>query len=293
MTKTTSQKLYIARGFFAALAGILALATLITLGMGMDYANFPGSNLVLDSYGDNDNAGRTGLKKLVDGFRLKIVDTCSNFRTLTNTEPSKICASVEDDAAVALEVVNEKGEATTSAAQGDVAHGWLLGPPCVKTGSLSDCAPFGFGSPLSGLGQAAFGALAINVILYGVHTGVLSESKTSKLFVLNVLWTIVAFSLYVWAAVAWGAVCDKIDTGLGRYVVVAEDNVPACATSYCWISFGGLTASFASAITFAHLPNIITFFGLGGLSEDISEKYKQYRRLKSGDGANDEDEEDV
>tara|TARA_B110001450_G_scaffold253820_1_gene278013 strand:- start:11065 stop:11922 length:858 start_codon:yes stop_codon:yes gene_type:complete len=284
MTKTTSQKLYIARGFFAALAGILALATLITLGMGMDYANFPGSNLVLDSYGDNDNAGRTGLIKLVDGFQLKN-STCSNFRTLTNTEPSKICASVKDDAAVALEVVNEKGDVSDNA-----AHGWLLGPPCVKTGSLSDCAPFGFGSPLSGLGQAAFGALAINVILYGTHTGYMSESKTSKLFVLNVLWTIVAFSLYVWAAVAWGAVCDKIDTGLGRYVVVAEDNVPACATSYCWISFGGLTASFASAITFAHLPNIITFFGLGGLSEDISEKYKQYRRLKSGDGANDEED---
>jgi len=287
MTKTTSQKLYIARGFFAALAGILALATLITLGMGMDYANFPGSNLVLDSYEDDDTAGRTGLIKLVDGFQLKN-STCSNFRTLTNTEPSKICASVKDDAAVALEIVDEKGDVSDNA-----AHGWLLGPPCVKTGSLSDCAPFGFGSPLSGLGQAAFGALAINVILYGTHTGYMSESKTSKLFVLNVMWTIVAFSLYVWAAVAWGAVCDKIDTGLGRYVVVAEDNVPACATSYCWISFGGLTASFASAITFAHLPNIITFFGLGGLSEDISEKYKQYRRLKSGDGANDEDEEDV
>jgi len=285
MTKTTSQKLYIARGFFAALAGIFALATLITLGMGMDYANFPGSNLVLDSYGDNDPAGRTGLIKLVDGFQLKIVDTCSNFRTLTNANSSKICASVEDDAAVALEIVDEKGDVSGSA-----AHGWLLGPPCVKTGSLSDCAPFGFGSPISGLGQAAFGALAINVILYGTHTGYMSESKTSKLFVLNVLWTIVAFSLYVWAAVAWGAVCDKIDTGLGRYVVVADDNVPACATSYCWLSFGGLTASFASAITFAHIPNVVTFFGLGGLDEDISEKYKQYRRLKSGDDANDEED---
>lgn len=285
MTKTTSQKLYIARGFFSALSGILALATLITLGMQMDYANFPGSNLVIDSYAEDDSSGRTGLIKLVDGFQLKDSSTtCSNFRKLKNLDNEKICAGVEEDAAVALEVVDKKGEASS-----DAAHGWLLGPPCVKTGTLSDCAPFGFGSPLSGLGQATFGVLAIKVILYGAHTGVLSESKKSTLFVLNVLWTIVSFSLYVWAAVAWGAFCDKIDTGLGRYVVVGSDNKAACATSYCGISFGGLAASFATAIIVAHLPNVVTFFGLGGLSEDIA---NQYSRLNSRD-EDENDDEDV
>jgi len=289
MCKT--EKLYIARGFFAALAGILALLTLIVLGGNMDYTNFPGSNLVLDSYPENDSAERSGLIKLVDGFQLKI-SACSNFRELKNSDTNKICDSVKDDAAVALKVVDENGVES-----GKTAHGWLLGPSCVKTGSLTDCAHFGWGSPLSGLGQATFGVLAFNVILYGTHTGLNSDSKTSKLFVLNVLWTIVAFSLYVWAAVAWGALCDKIDTGLGRYVVIDDRTVAACATSYCWISFGGLTASFATAIVFAHIPNVVTFFGLGNLTEDIvegtkylKEKYKKYKRLET-DGDDDEDED--
>merc|ERR1712166_1713277 len=98
--------------------------------------------------------------------------------------------------------------------------------------------------------------------------------------------TIVAFSLYVWATVAWGALCDKIDTGLGRYVVVGSEHKQACATSYCGISFGGLTASFATAILFAHLPNVVTFFGLGGLKEDIAEKYSE---LNGDDKDEDED----
>ena len=287
MTKTTSQKLYIARGFFSALSGILALATLITLGMQMDYANFPGSNLVLDSYPEDDASGRSGSIKLVDGFQLKDSSaTCSNFRELKNGDSAKICAGVEEDAAVALEVVDEEGE---KAGDTVASHGWLLGPPCVKTGTLSDCAPFGYGSPLSGLGQATFGILAINVILYGAHTGVLSESKKSTLFILNVLWTIVSFGLYVWGAVAWGAFCDKIDTGLGRYVVVGTDKKAACATRICGISFGGLAASFATAIVVAHLPNVVTFFGLGGLSEDIA---NQYSRLNSRD-EDENDDEDV
>ena len=141
MCKT--EKLYIARGFFSALAGLLALLTLIVLGSNMDYANFPGSNIVLDSYPENDPHERSGLIKHVDGFQLKN-STCSNSVALSNNDPNKICDSVKDDAAVALKVVDEDG-----ADSDEKAHGWLLGPSCVKTGSLSDCAPFGWGSPLS------------------------------------------------------------------------------------------------------------------------------------------------
>ena len=286
----TSKKLFVARGFLAALAGILALLTLITLGSNMDYANFPGSNLVLDSYAENDPRGRSGLIKLLDGFQLKN-STCSNSVALSNNDTNKICDSVKDDAAVALKVVDEDG-----AESAKTAHGWLLGPSCVKTGSLTDCAPFGHGSSLSGLGQATFWVLTANVILYGTHTGLLSESTTSTLYVLNVLWTIAAAVLYGWAAFAWGALCDKIDTGLGRYVVVGDEEVAACATRICWISFGGLTASFATAIVFAHIPNVVTFFGLGGLDKAIvkyiKEKSKKYSELKSEDEDN-QDEDDL
>lgn len=289
MTKTTSELLYISRGFLSALSGILALATLITLGMQMDYANFPGSNLVLDSYPEDDAYGRSGTVEHVDGYQVKD-SSCSNFRQLKNTDTNKICGGVEDDAAVALKVVGKKGENTT-----DAAHGWLLGPPCVKTGTLTDCAPFGHGSALSVLGHATFIILAINVILYGIHTDVLSESKKcSLLFFLNWVWTFVSFGLYVWAAVAWGAFCDKIDTGLGRYVVEVTGKKAACATKMCGISFGGLAASFVTAIVVAHIPNVVTFFRLGGLYEDNAnseDNANQYNILNTEDEDKNDDED--
>lgn len=265
MTSKTAKRINIARGFFATLAAVLALSTLISLGVNMDYANFPGSNLVLDSYAEDDAEGRSGLIKAGgDGYQLK-ASTCSNFRELRNSDTDKICASVEDDAAVAIEVVDKKG-----AASSDAAHGWLVGAPCVKTGTLTVCSPFGLGSFLSGAGQATFGVLAINVVLFGAHTGV--ESKSKKfigLFGANIVWTIVAFSLYVWAGVAWSGFCDKIDTGLGRHVVVGSGNAAvdaaACATEYCTLSFGGIVSSFAVAIVFAHIPAILVFFGVCGL----------------------------
>lgn len=260
-----AKRINIASGFFASLASILALATLILLGVNMDYANFPGSNLVIDSYPEDDASGRSGLVKLVDGFKLKLNEgVCTNFKPLTNTG-TKICASVVEDNAVALEIIDKEGEVTT-----DASHGWIVGAPCTKTGTLTDCSPFGLGSPVSGMGQATFGILAINVVLFGAHTGVEAKSKKSLLFGLNLVWTIVAFSLYVWAAVAWSGFCDKIDTGLGRYVVVGSDSAvktPACATSYCTISFGGFVASFAVALVFARIPDILMFFGCCGLGE--------------------------
>lgn len=258
-----AKRINIASGFFASLSSILALATLILLGVNMDYANFPGSNLVIDSYAENDGSGRSGLVKLVDGFKLKLnEDVCTNRVKLENNV-NPICASVDEDKAVALEIIDKEGEVTA-----DASHGWIVGAPCTKTGTLTDCSPFGIGSPVSGMGQATFGILAINVVLFGAHTGVEAKSKKSLLFGLNIVWTIVAFSLYVWAAVAWSGFCDKIDTGLGRYVVVGSAvKTPACATSYCTISFGGFVASFAVALVFARIPDILMFFGCCGLGE--------------------------
>jgi len=287
MTHKIAKRINIARGFFSTLAVVLALSTLISLGMNMDYANFPGSNLVLDSYAEDDAEGRSGLIKAGgDGYQLK-ASTCSNFRELKNSDSPGICASVKDDAAVALKVVDDKG-----ADSNDAAHGWLVGVPCVKTGTLTVCSPFGLGSFLSGAGQATFGVLAINVVLFGAHTGV--ESKSKKfigLFGANIVWTIIAFSLYVWSAVAWSGFCDKIDTGLGRYVVVGAGNTSvdtrACATEYCTISFGGIVSSFAAAIVFAHIPTILMFFGVGGLGKAEEEDYSQ---LAQDEDTNDDDE---
>jgi hypothetical protein len=288
MTHKIAKRINIARGFFTALAAVLALSTLISLGMNMDYANFPGSNLVLDSYAEDDAEGRSGLIKLVDGYQLKDTATCSNFRELKNSDNPGICASVKDDAAVALEVVDDKGADSI-----DAARGWLVGVPCVKTGTLTVCSPFGIGSFLSGAGQATFGVLAINVVLFGAHTGV--ESKSKKfigLFGANIVWTVVAFSLYVWAAVAWSGFCDKIDTGLGRHVVVGAGNTAvdtaACATEYCTLSFGGIVSSFAAAIVFAHIPTILMFFGVGGLGKAEEEDYSQ---LAQDEDTNAQDED--
>lgn len=293
MTHKIAKRINIARGFFTALAAVLALSTLISLGINMDYANFPGSNLLLDSYAENDTEGRSGLIKLVDGYQLKSSTTCSNFRKLTNGDGDapKICGSVEEDAAVALKVVDKEGASTN-----DAAHGWLVGVPCVKTGTLTDCSPFGLGSFLSGAGQATFGVLAINVVLFGAHTGV--ESKSKKfigLFGANIVWTVVAFSLYVWAAVAWSGFCDKIDTGLGRHVVVSAAltaaasalTAAACATEYCTLSFGGIVSSFAAAIVFAHIPTILMFFGVGGLGKAEEDDYSG---VPQDEETNDDDE---
>ena len=271
-SKVSVQKINIARGFFATLAALLALATIVTLGVNMDYANFPGSNIVLDSYPEDDPNGRSGLIQKIGGFQIKNSNTCSNFEMVVT---GKTCGSVAEGASVALTILDTEGN---EAAAGTQADGWLIAPPCAKTGDLNTCSPFGADSALAVLGQATFGVLAINVVLFGVHTGLemnmesitalVSMEKKSVIFGLNIVWTIVAFSLYVWAAVAWRGMCDKIDTGLGRHVVTdAGVRNGVCATSYCTISFGGFMASFVVALLVARVPDILIFFAVLGLKK--------------------------
>jgi len=276
MVSSISKNLNIARAFFGSLAGLLLLTTIIVFGANMDYANFPGSNMVLKVYPENDD-NEGDLFKMPDGNGFALADSfdtqCAhNFAEVTSAAngaiAEKLCQGVKDDEAQALILLDEDGKETAGTAQG-----WTIMPPCVKTGKLSVCAPFGVDSPLSGLGQAFFGVLAINAVLYAAHTGVQLGKPESRqlntaniLFGLNVVWGILAFSLFVWAAVAWRGLCDKIDAGLGRHVVdAAGARVYGCATTYCTISYGGFMASFATALVVYRIPDILVMFGVLGL----------------------------
>ena len=259
---STSKKLNIARGFFGALAGVLFLSTLITFGGNMDYANFPGSNMVFQTEGEGDLEGEFTMLNRGQGYAVEIRNTLTVTTGLTNYG-----MGVEDDAIKDLEILDSDGNA------GGTARGWAIVPPCAKTDKVSDCAPFGVDAPLSGLGQAFFGVLAINAVLYSAHTGVelgkpkFAElmSKDNVLIGLNVAWGILSFSLFVWSAVAWRGLCDKIDTGLGRGVSNGENYVPGCASTYCTISYGGFFASFAVALLVYRIPDMLVMFGVLGL----------------------------
>ena len=279
------KKLNIARAVFATLSMVLALITLITFGANMDAANFPGSSLVLDTYPDGDDrAGQ--LKQVFGGFEIKMPTTCNNFkRALFDTSmpaDSTPCARYNDATdeyePIALE---ESPEGTTPE-----WRGWVVAPACYKTADTGDCAPFGYSAPLSGFGAATFATFAIRAVLFGAHTCVmlLSEDVSvakamaskgqQRLFLgLNIVWTIVSFALFVWAALAWRGMCDKIDTGLGRFVDVSTIKTQACATSYCNISFGGFFASYAVAISFFRIPNILIWAGI--VDGPDEQKYSQ------------------
>jgi len=259
---STSKKLNIARGFFGALAGVLFLSTLITFGGNMDYANFPGSNMVFQTEGEGDLEGEFTMLNRGQGYAVDIKNVVSNIRCVAGNS-CDYGMGVEDDVIKPLEILDSDGNA------GGTARGWTIVPPCAKTDKVSDCAPFGVDAPLSGLGQAFFGVLAINAVLYSAHTGVelgkpkFAElmSKDNVLIGLNVAWGILSFSLFVWSAVAWRGLCDKIDTGLGRGV----DDVPGCASTYCTISYGGFFASFAVALLVYRIPDMLVMFGVLGL----------------------------
>ena len=179
----------------------------------MDYANFPGSNMVFLTENGTDLEGELVMLDRGQGYAVDIRNTLA-------VTGGNYGMGVKDDEIEDLEILDSDGKA-----QG-TARGWAIVPPCAKSDKVSDCAPFGADAPLSGLGQAFFGVLAINAVLYSAHTGVelgkpkLANlmSKVNVLIGLNVAWGILSFSLFVWSAVAWRGLCDKIDTGLGRAV---------------------------------------------------------------------------
>lgn len=275
-----SKNINIARGVFGTIAGLLGLCTIVLLGVQMDYANFPGSNLVLQTYGktgsyiDLDREGQ--LVKHVDGFVLSTeTDACTNFKSISISESAALCSDTKDEVPTPLVILDKEGNAATSG----TAQGWIVAPPCLKTSNIADCSPFGYASPLSGLGAATFGFLAINALLFGVHTGVVIspsysistlDYKSIVVFALNIVWTIISFSLFIWAALAWQGFCDKIDTGLGRTVSNTPVYTPGynsttekgCATTYCTLSFSSIFLSLITAQCFYRIPNMLIFFGV-------------------------------
>ena len=272
---SVAKNLNIARATFATLSTILALITLITFGANMDAANFPGSSLVLDTYPEEDDrAGQ--LKQVFGGFEIKepTGEQCKSFYNGNLTEravAANPCVIYNDADKEYKPITLKEGTEGT----GHRWRGWLVAPACSKTPDTNDCAPFGYNAPLSALGAATFATFAIRAILFGAHTCVMllsddvsvakamaSKGQQRMFLGLNIVWTIVSFALFVWAALAWQGMCDKIDTGLGRFVDVAGTETKACATSYCSISFGGFFASYAAAISFFRIPNILIWAGI-------------------------------
>lgn len=277
--------LNIARGVFGILAAIMALITFILLGANMDYANFPGANLVLAKHMSGDKEGQ--LKEILGGYEVEPVKIdgdagtgCSNFVEAGSADAiqitfggdvtgSKLCKNTDDP---------DKNY------NDDWNRGWLVAPECQRTADENACAPFSANSALGWFGRLTFIMLAIQVLLYGAHSCVLLTEdalgenqlsmralkdfgrQTKSWLALTIVWLIIGVALMGVAAVAWGAFCDKIDTGLGRQINTGSDTAPtmvrACATTGCTMSFGNLFASFTTALVWYRLPLIAQWFGL-------------------------------
>jgi len=285
---SVAKNLNIARAAFATLSAALALITLITFGADMDSAHFPGATLVLDTYTEQENPDLAGqLKQVFGGFKIKdSSDVCTNFVGPTSLLSSGMpkttpCDYYKESEGAFYPLTKSKNSDVTTAKY----RGWVVAPSCTKTNDTGDCAPFGYMGPLSALGAATFGVFAIRAILFGAHTCVMllsdsvslqtvigSKGKQRIFLGLNILWMTISFSLFVWAAVAWQGMCDKIDTGLGRIVKDGSGEVQACATAYCNISFGGFFASYAVALLWFRIPNILIW---AGIVDGPDNKYKQ------------------
>jgi len=252
------QNINYVRAVVSLLTAIFALATLALTGQMMDYANFPGSNIQFEN--------------VTKSFAIKN-STCSNFVNITNGRTNKVCGSVKDDMSQAIDI--------KTAANTDVARGWIVVPPCVKKlntdGQIKgDCDPFSNGSALAVCGGFTFVFLALGSVLFGAHTAIIDNGNKSTgqniFWIANIVWTVLSFLLSIWAAIAWVGMCDKLDTGLGRHVKEG----PACATRFCTMSFESFTLSFVSAIILAHIPNLLIFTELCGVAnadkKDVEEK---------------------
>jgi len=266
------------RGVLGSILAILAIITVIALGANLDAANFPGANLKLveytkegGDYVDEDRAGQYVQK--IDGF-LVMTEGCTNFVEGNTglTDALGTCKSSTDTAATNVNIPDWRG--------------WVVAPDCKRTNNLSVCAPFRTSGPLSVLGQLVFTILAIQTILFGTHTCVVAvaqireksdkvvgikqvmrlmlaaEFKTKAILGLTITWLIIGASLFVASVAAWSAFCDKIDTGLGRQIVVDETHIPACASTGCVMSYASFFATFVFAIAWYRIPCIVQWFGV-------------------------------
>lgn len=260
-----------ARGAFGITIGLCALVTIALFGANMDAANFPGSNIQLDVYPDSvDKKGQ--YKAVVDGYLLENVTTCSNFIDHSGGDTDLCMSTVEGKEVGDQDKVEKLWES-----------GWISATDCKRTSDTSHCAPFSAWGALSILGMVTFGLLAIQTLLFTAHTGVamtegavsigaLKElyADTTKRFImgLTIIWGILGFGLFVWAALSWQSMCDKIDTGLGRIVSTGspldEDQATAeaCATTGCASSFVYFFVTYALSIVWSTIPYLLVWFGL-------------------------------
>lgn len=250
------QNINYVRAVVSLLTAIFALATLALTGQMMDYANFPGSNIQFENVNKS--------------FAIKN-STCSNFHHITNGDDKKVCGSVKGDMSQAIDILNSEKKTAENIS---VARGWIVVPPCVKElkdGQMKgDCDPFSNGSALAVCGGFTFVFLALGSVLFGAHTAIIDNGNKSTgqniFWIANIVWTVLSFLLSIWAAIAWVGMCDKLDTGLGRYVKDGVTDVRACATRFCTMSFESFTLSFVSAIILAHIPNLLIFTEFCGVA---------------------------
>lgn len=278
------KRINFARGAFGITIGLCALVTIALFGANMDAANFPGSNIKLKVYkGDSPKKGQ--YMAVLDGYLLEQedIDVCSNFvsNSAEVPNPNKLCMSTTKD-----NPLGDLREGTTTDLQ-IWNKGWVSAMECARDIDTARCAPFSAWGALSILGMSTFGLLAIQTLLFTAHTGVamtegalsltaLKElyADTTKRIIMGVTitWGIIGFGLFVWSALSWQSMCDKIDTGMGRIVdnsVVGaggEENgaggEPACATVGCSFSFVYFFLSYALSVVWSTIPYLMCWFGL-------------------------------
>ena len=292
---SVTKNLNIARGVFGVLAAIFALITIILFGANMDYANFPGSNLKLAEHQAGDKEGQ--LVQLLGGWKVESIKIngdvgsgCSNFVEKASPADADTPLNPRDDSIILAFGPDVDGSElckTTDDFDKNLNagwnRGWVVAPECDRTTDENVCAPFSASSPLAWFGFLTFGTLALQVILYGAHTcveltndaldgkalsvaNVKAFNRDAKVWLgLTIVWLIIGFALMVTSALAWDALCDKIDTGLGRQVNTGTDAAPdmvrACATTGCTMSFGSFFATFVVSIVWYRLPLIAQAFG--------------------------------
>jgi hypothetical protein len=272
---TAANGLLVARAILGTIIAVHVLITFIWFGANMDVANFPGSNLKFAEYQADDNSNnltydpdRAGnLVRVLDGYIIADTPGCNNFITTLGTDVCK--ADTDTDTDNAVEAWN---------------NGWAVVQDCERSATNpTECAPFGASNGLAIIGQITFWALAAQTILFCAHTCVevcdiqleyitndkgkkkgaqLKKMTTNgkvKLTVgLTVVWCIIGFALFGASAIAWEALCDKLDTGLGRHV----QNQRACATDMCTFTFGQLFSTITFAIMWYNIPHLLTYSGV-------------------------------
>lgn len=278
---TAGNGLLVGRAVLGGIIMIHVLITFILFGANMDAANFPGSNMKIAEYQADDTTNsltydpdREGeYVRVLDGYIVADTPGCTNFITTLGTDVCKADTDTATDNAV--EAWN---------------NGWAVVQDCERSATNpTECAPFGASNGLSIIGQITFWALAVQTILFCAHTCVevsniqleyikddvtgkkkgaqltkkkgeqLNTNAQVKLTVgLTVVWCIIGFALFGASATAWEALCDKLDTGLGRHV----NNQRACGTAMCTYSFGELFSTITFAIVWYHIPHLLTYSGV-------------------------------